>query len=410
MAHDVSFTRAHHFDRMPPSAILLTTTLHVLVAAAFLWISPLRTTDQFEDAIDVTMEAPPAPPEAKPEPEPTPPPPPATPPPPQVPTASVQPPPPQARPPTQRLGLPPVGTTTDPKAKPGTEAPADKPPDKPAEKPAAPKEEPPSEPQNEPPKEQAAKPEPVQPPPPAPPPEPAKPAETPKPPDVQQAAAQPQPEPQPSPPPPPVPSLEAALPPLEAPLPPITEREIPRPAPAPPPVKPPAPPPQQAARPAPPPPPPPQQHQTPQPHPPQQQQGLKPSPLNPLPQQRTAPDRQAAAPSAPTFRNPADAYGNKNAQEQYLWAVMRRVAQFPYVPKNTNTIREEGTVLTRITVARDGRLLDVAMVRSSGLPSLDTGVMDTIRRASPYPPLPGDIGGNSHTFLLPVSFKYNEQR
>lgn len=129
--------------------------------------------------------------------------------------------------------------------------------------------------------------------------------------------------------------------------------------------------------------------------------------------QRPSTDRQAAAtaaPAAPTFRNPADAYGSKHAQEQYLWAVMRRVAQFPYVPKNTNTIREEGTVLTRVTIARDGRLLDVAMVRSSGLPSLDTGVMDTIRRASPYPPLPGDISGNSHTFLLPVSFKYNEQR
>lgn len=89
---------------------------------------------------------------------------------------------------------------------------------------------------------------------------------------------------------------------------------------------------------------------------------------------------------------------------------MRRIAQFPYVPKNTSTIREEGTVLTRVTISRQGQLLNVVMEKSSGLPSLDAGVLETIRRASPYPPLPADIPGDRHTFQLPVSFRYNEQR
>ena len=89
---------------------------------------------------------------------------------------------------------------------------------------------------------------------------------------------------------------------------------------------------------------------------------------------------------------------------------MRRIAQFPYVPKNTGIIREEGTVVTRVTISRQGQLLGVVMEKSSGLPSLDAGVMDTIRRASPYPPLPADIAGDRHTFQLPVSFRYNEQR
>ena len=89
---------------------------------------------------------------------------------------------------------------------------------------------------------------------------------------------------------------------------------------------------------------------------------------------------------------------------------MRRIAQFPYVPKDVGPIREAGTVLTRVTISRDGRLLNVAIERSSGLPSLDNGVMETIRRASPYPPLPAAITGNSHTFQLPVSFNFNQQR
>ena len=89
---------------------------------------------------------------------------------------------------------------------------------------------------------------------------------------------------------------------------------------------------------------------------------------------------------------------------------MRRIAQCPYLPKTTRTIREEGTVLTRVTISRQGELLGVVMEKSSGLPSLDAGVLETIRRASPYPPLPADIPGDRHTFQLPVSFRYNEQR
>ena len=140
------------------------------------------------------------------------------------------------------------------------------------------------------------------------------------------------------------------------------------------------------------------------------QQALRPSPLGQQPQR--APDRESASrqPPSATFQNPADSYGTRRAQEQYLWAVMRQISQIPYVPKNTTTIREEGTVLTRVTIARDGRLLNVVLERSSGLSSLDAGVMDTIRRASPYPPLPADIPGSSHTFQLPVSFRFNEQR
>ncbi len=89
---------------------------------------------------------------------------------------------------------------------------------------------------------------------------------------------------------------------------------------------------------------------------------------------------------------------------------MRRLAQFPYIPKATATVRESGTVLLRLTVSRDGRLLDVGLERSSGVPSLDAGVMESARRASPYPPLPAEIQGDRHRFLLPVSFRYNPLR
>jgi len=409
VTHDVSFT-ASRFEHMPPSAVALAVLLHLGVGLALFWISPLRPVDHIENAIEITMDAPEAVPavaEQKAEPTPgpaaTPAPPP---PPPPAPVASAPTPTPQPVAPPMRLGLPPppAERSTNPRDVAGVEKPEPKATDMPTPdtvKEAGPKEEPkpeepkPQEARQEPPPQQQA------------PQQQALAQPEPPPPPAQQALARPEP-----PPPPPPPSLEQALPPLDAPPPPVTERDIPKPLPVP---RPPAPPPpqQQAARPtAPPPPapPPPAQRPAPSPpaHAPPQPQQVRPSPL--APHTPGGSQSQAAAKSSPTFRNPADDYGQRRAQEQYLWQVMRRIAQFPYVPKNTSMVREEGTVLTRVTISRQGQLLDVVMENSSGLPSLDAGVLETIRRASPYPPLPADIPGNQHTFQLPVSFRYNEQR
>lgn len=381
MTHDVSLTSSR-FEHMPPSAVALAVLLHVGVGLALFWISPLRPVDHFEDAIEITMDAPVAAPsvaeeKAAPTPEPA-----ATPAPqPPAPVASAPTPTPQPATPPMRLGLPPLPAerSTNPRDVAGVEKPEPKAPDMPSPdtvKETGPKEEP----RPEEPKPQEARQEP---------------------PPPQQALAKPEP-----PPPPPPPSLEQALPPLDAPPPPVTERDIPKPPPV---ARPPTPAPpqqQQAARPAPPPPPPPPAQHPPPPAP--QYQQLRPSPL--APQAPGGSDSRAAAQPSPVFRNPADNYGQKRAQEQYLWQVMRRIAQFPYVPKNTSTIREEGTVLTRVTISRQGELLGVVMEKSSGVASLDAGVLETIRRASPYPPLPADIPGDRHTFQLPVSFRYNEQR
>ncbi len=53
------------------------------------------------------------------------------------------------------------------------------------------------------------------------------------------------------------------------------------------------------------------------------------------------------------------------------------------------------------------RLVDVGLSRSSGLPSLDNVSLNMVRQAGPYNPLPDDIPGGQHTFILPLNFKRN---
>jgi protein TonB len=47
----------------------------------------------------------------------------------------------------------------------------------------------------------------------------------------------------------------------------------------------------------------------------------------------------------------------------------------------------------------------VSLVKSSGSATLDGAVLDTIRRASPFPPLPADLaGGGPQSFIVPINY------
>ncbi|MBS0221745.1 MAG: TonB family protein [Proteobacteria bacterium] len=193
-------------------------------------------------------------------------------------------------------------------------------------------------------------------------------------PEEQQQALAPSPEPSP----PPAP-LERSLPPLEAPPPPLTSKDFPAPPPPPRPAHP------QAH--APPPAPKPQ---------------LRPSPLPTTPPPRSHGDSQATAPTT-TFVNPADQYSQSRLVEQYLWSVASKISKYRY---QSNQVNEQGTVVLRLVISRDGRLVDASVAKSSGFTSLDRGLIQAARAAAPYAPLPNGLPGSQIAFTLPFASIY----
>jgi TonB family protein len=79
--------------------------------------------------------------------------------------------------------------------------------------------------------------------------------------------------------------------------------------------------------------------------------------------------------------------------------VVRRLQGYRY---QANTSATQGITVVRVVIARDGRLLNVTVSRSSGVPEFDQGVLAGVRSGSPYAPLPPDIRGDSATFDLPL--------
>ena len=106
--------------------------------------------------------------------------------------------------------------------------------------------------------------------------------------------------------------------------------------------------------------------------------------------------------ASPVTRTAAS-YSAHQAQQDYLLQIVRRLSQARFTPA-TREERERGLVVVRLTIARDGRLVDVVLARPSGSPALDRGVLDTIRKASPFAPLPAELAADSHSFIVPIDY------
>ncbi|GAC1334291.1 MAG: hypothetical protein NVSMB26_16780 [Beijerinckiaceae bacterium] len=55
-------------------------------------------------------------------------------------------------------------------------------------------------------------------------------------------------------------------------------------------------------------------------------------------------------------------------------------------------------------VGRSGQIVGASVARSSGSPALDAEALGAVRRASPVPPPPPEVGGSVISFAVPIHF------
>ena len=71
--------------------------------------------------------------------------------------------------------------------------------------------------------------------------------------------------------------------------------------------------------------------------------------------------------------------------------------------RSANPLPVTGTVAVALTVARDGRLVDAAIVTSSGNQAFDGAALKAIRAAGRFPRGPADLDG-AHRFSFNLRF------
>jgi TonB family protein len=104
-----------------------------------------------------------------------------------------------------------------------------------------------------------------------------------------------------------------------------------------------------------------------------------------------------AAPKAPAVapRNPAGGAARASLESKYpaYYGLLRDKVQenwiYPQGLKDATV-----SVIVSIKIARSGKLLDVAVEKSSGDKAFDESLLKAVKKAAPFPPLPVDMEGS----------------
>ena len=90
---------------------------------------------------------------------------------------------------------------------------------------------------------------------------------------------------------------------------------------------------------------------------------------------------------------------------EYKTMVQRQISRTR--KKNLSSYTPEGGANVAVTffLARDGRLLDVIIARSSGVAEIDAAALDHISRAAPFVPFAPDMTGESRPFTMQFVYR-----
>ena len=138
------------------------------------------------------------------------------------------------------------------------------------------------------------------------------------------------------------------------------------------------------------------------------QRVLEPSVERP-PVRRTADQALQPVALAPAQSAPAQASAQPSASagavtpswRDDLLARLQRAKRYPDLARSHG---DQGVATVTFTMDRSGRVLRVALVRSSNSTLLDDEAVTLVRRAEPLPRLPDEMPGNSITLTVPISF------
>ena len=94
----------------------------------------------------------------------------------------------------------------------------------------------------------------------------------------------------------------------------------------------------------------------------------------------------------------------RDLTDAYLRALVARIHRTKYYPRKSRRRGEEGTVLVRFVIRKDGRFDDVVIARSSGIERLDEAALKTLRNLDRFQPIPDALGRDDWPISVPIAF------
>ncbi|EKV30096.1 periplasmic binding protein TonB [Caenispirillum salinarum AK4] len=96
--------------------------------------------------------------------------------------------------------------------------------------------------------------------------------------------------------------------------------------------------------------------------------------------------------------------GTPGERRDYIALIQTWLERHKEYPRRARLRRQEGTVVLRFVIDRQGAVLSHRIERGSGHSALDDEVEKMIRRASPLPAMPPGVAGETLEIAVPVVF------
>ncbi|UZJ40753.1 TonB family protein [Prosthecochloris sp. SCSIO W1101] len=90
----------------------------------------------------------------------------------------------------------------------------------------------------------------------------------------------------------------------------------------------------------------------------------------------------------------------------YLAIIRAQIEQNKHYPRFSKKQNHEGTSLIKLHIAKDGSVLQVTMLSSSGYEPLDKATLDAVNKSSPFP-APSDYELGELSLEIPVCYMLN---
>ena len=95
--------------------------------------------------------------------------------------------------------------------------------------------------------------------------------------------------------------------------------------------------------------------------------------------------------------------GGSAAASKYPGLVQAKVTRSAKYPAKAKG--DDGEALVSFTLNAGGKVVKVALARSSGNAALDGAALAAVDRAAPFPPIPEAAGRSTWSFTVPLYFK-----
>lgn len=123
------------------------------------------------------------------------------------------------------------------------------------------------------------------------------------------------------------------------------------------------------------------------------------------PQPKTTAPAAGRAPGEAGRKDGGASYTSRQqAQKDYVLQVVHKLSQLRFLVRSASAPGARGALVARLTVGRDGALVGLSLARDSGSAEVDGVVLETIRTAAPFAPLPKDFSDPHFSFIVPITY------